>query len=81
MRWHKRIRIERDGVDLAADVSAALAVNRGGEGATTRVDSVSHARVDQDLRRCEAESTSAEAPPTQTHADRRANEKEQPNEQ
>ena len=81
MRWHKRIRIERDGVDLAADINAAFAVNQGDQGATTRVESVSHARVVQDSRRREAEPTGAEEPPRQTPADRRANEKEQPNEQ
>lgn len=81
MRWHKRIRIERDGVNLAADINAGLAVNRGDPGATTRVESVSHVRVDQDSRRRQAESTGAEVPPNQTPADSRAHEKEQPNEQ
>ena len=81
MRWHKRIRIERDGVDLAADINAALAVNQGDPGATTRVESVSHARVVQGSRRREAESTGAQESPSQSHADRRADEKEQPDEQ
>ena len=78
MRWHKRIRVERDGVNLAADINAALAVNQSDPGATSRVESVSHARVVQDSRR-RTEATGAEVPPEQTHAGRRANDKEEPN--
>ena len=78
MRWHKRIHIQRDGVDLAADINAGLAVNQGDPGATSKVESVSRARVVQDSRR-RAESAGAEESPEQTHADRRAGEKEEPN--
>ena len=78
MRWHKRIRIKRDGVDLAADINAALAVNQGDPGATSKVESVSHARVIQDSR-AGTESTSAKEPSERMHADRRAHEKEEPN--
>jgi hypothetical protein len=81
MRWHKRIRVERDGVNLAADIDAALAVNQADSGATTKVESVSHARVTQDSRRREAGSTHAEESHEQTHADRRAHEKEEPDDQ
>jgi hypothetical protein len=82
MRWHKRIRIERDGVNLAADINAALAVNQGESGATTEVESVSHARVVQDSRRRAAGSTgAAEEPHEQPHAERRANQKEDPNDE
>jgi hypothetical protein len=81
MRWHKRIRIERDGVNLAADVNAALAVNQGDSGATTKVESVSHARVVQGSPHRAAGSTGGEEPQEQTHADRRANEKEEPHDQ
>jgi hypothetical protein len=80
MRWHKRIRIQRDGVDLAADINAGLAVNQGDPGATTKVEAVSDARVAQRSRRREPDST-AEGPQNETPAPRRANEKEQPNEQ
>jgi hypothetical protein len=80
MRWHKRIRIERDGVNLAADINAVLAVNQGDSGATSRVESVRHARVVQDSR-LRAESTRAEEPPEQPHADRRAHDKEEPYDQ
>jgi hypothetical protein len=80
MRWHRRIRIERDGVNIAADVNAAVAVNQGDPGATSKVESVSHARVVQDSRR-RTESTSAQEPPEQAHADRLAKEKEEPNDQ
>jgi hypothetical protein len=81
MRWHKRIRIERDGVNLAADINAALAVNQGDSGASTKVESVSHTRVVQGSRRREAGSTGAEGPDEQAHADRRTNDKEDPNDQ
>jgi hypothetical protein len=80
MRWHKRIRIERDGVDLAADINAGLAVNQGDPGTTTRVEAISETRVAQHSRRHEADST-AEGTQNETPAQRRANEKEQPNEQ
>jgi hypothetical protein len=79
MRWHKRIRVQRDGIDLAADLNAVIAVNQGDPGEATRVESVSSARVDQDPR-SEADSTGAEEPPQQPPADWRAKEKEQPNE-
>ena len=81
MRWQKGIHVQRDGVNVAADINAALAVTQGDHGATTRIGSVSDARVVQDSRRHETESTGAAEPRNQTHADRRANEKEQPNEQ
>jgi hypothetical protein len=51
MRWLRRIRIDGDGVSLAADVNAAVNVNRGHSGETNVTRSVSHVRVEQDSRR------------------------------
>jgi hypothetical protein len=51
MQWRRRIRIDRDGVSVAADVNAALSVNRGRSGEANVVRSVSHVRVVQDSRR------------------------------
>jgi hypothetical protein len=48
MRWIKRIRFQKDGVDLAADINAAVATNQSEDGATQTVESVSHTRVVQD---------------------------------
>jgi hypothetical protein len=53
MKWRKRIRIDRDGLSVASDISAALSVNRGEGDATNEVQSVSHVRVVQDSRRAE----------------------------
>jgi hypothetical protein len=50
MRRRRRIRIDRDGLSVAADVNAAISVNRGRAGETNVVRSVSHARVVQDSR-------------------------------
>jgi hypothetical protein len=47
MRWHKRIQVDRAGVDLAAEINAAIAVNSGRPGAATRVDSTSSVTVRQ----------------------------------
>ena len=60
MGWRKRIRINRDGLNVAADVNAAVTVNRGGRGSASRTESVSQVRVVQDSRR---EAASAEAQP------------------
>ncbi|MEA2297634.1 MAG: hypothetical protein QOF77_570 [Solirubrobacteraceae bacterium] len=62
MRWHKLIELERDGVSLAADVNAAIAVSQGQPGATTVVESVSRVRVVQDSRRRAPDSSGAQAP-------------------
>ena len=51
MRWFKQIRIAENGLNLAADVEAAIAVNRGRTGATSKVESTSHVSVVQDSRR------------------------------
>jgi hypothetical protein len=51
MKWRKRIRFEKDGVSVAADVNAAISVNRGEADETNAVRSVSHVRVVQDSRR------------------------------
>jgi hypothetical protein len=51
MRWRRRIHIEREGIEVVADVNAAVSVNRSEPGATNQVHSVSHARVVQDSRR------------------------------
>jgi|GraSoiStandDraft_51_1057287.scaffolds.fasta_scaffold809156_3 hypothetical protein len=51
MRWLKQIRIEEDGLNLAADIQAAFAVNRGRLGETNEVESTSHVTVVQDSRR------------------------------
>jgi hypothetical protein len=51
MKWHKRIRFDRDGVSVAADVNAAVSVNRGEADETNVVRSVSHVHVVQDSRR------------------------------
>jgi hypothetical protein len=50
MQWRKRIRFDRDGVSIAADVNAAVTVNRDEPGTTNETRSVSHARVVQDSR-------------------------------
>jgi hypothetical protein len=50
MRWHKRIRLNQDGLKVIADVNAAVTVNRGETASTTRTESVSHATVVQDSR-------------------------------
>jgi hypothetical protein len=51
MRWHKRIRLDRDGLDLAAEVDAVIAVNIGQPGRTTRIDQTSSVTVVQEARR------------------------------
>jgi hypothetical protein len=51
MKWRKRMRIDKDGVSIAADVDAAISVNRGEADATNQVRSVSHVHVVQDSRR------------------------------
>jgi hypothetical protein len=51
MRWFKQVRIDEDGLNLAADIEAAIAVNRGRTGATNKVESTSHISVVQDSRR------------------------------
>jgi hypothetical protein len=51
MRWHKRIRLDRDGIDLAAEVDAVIAINAGQPGSTTRVQRTSRVTVVQDARR------------------------------
>ena len=50
MRWFKQIRLEEDGLNLAADIEAVIAVNRGRTGATNKVESTSHVSVVQDSR-------------------------------
>jgi len=50
MRWFKRIRLEQDGINLAADLDVVVAVNRGRTGATNRVESNRHVSVVQDSR-------------------------------
>jgi hypothetical protein len=62
MQWQKLIRLERDGVSLAAEVNAAIAVNRGETGATNAVESVSQVRVVQDSRRRSPAASGAKAP-------------------
>jgi hypothetical protein len=47
MRWQQRIRLEKHGVSIVADVNAAMAVNRSVERSSTNVDAVSDARVVQ----------------------------------
>jgi hypothetical protein len=51
MRWHKRIRLDEDAINLAADIDAVVAINRGAPGATNRVESASSVTVVQDSRR------------------------------
>jgi hypothetical protein len=60
MKWRKRIRINADGVRVAADVNAAVSVNRGEPGSATRTESVSQVQVVQNSRR---EAASAQAQP------------------
>ena len=50
MRWIKRIRLDKEGVKVAADVHAAVSVNTDEPGATQTVRSVSHTSVAQDSR-------------------------------
>ena len=61
MRWLKQIRIDRDGITLAADVNSVFAVSPGQTGETNMVESTSHVSVVQDSRL--ARDTS-EQPPT-----------------
>jgi hypothetical protein len=65
MEWRKRIRVDKDGVSVAADVNAAIAINQGEPGATNKVDSVSHVRVVQDSRRRTQTQSGADAPETE----------------
>lgn len=65
MQWRKRIRFEREGVSVAADINAAIVVNQGESGVTNKVDSVSHVRVVQDSRRREPDPKGATAPKTE----------------
>lgn len=48
--YRKRIRVERDGVSIAADVDAAISVNTGGSGKRQSVKRVSKTRVVQGSR-------------------------------
>lgn len=51
MRWIKRIRVEQEGLSLAADINAAVSINDAEPGTTQTVRSESHVRVVQDSRR------------------------------
>jgi hypothetical protein len=53
MQWRKRIRFDRDGVSIVADVNAAVTINRDEPGMTNEARSVSHARGVQDSRRAD----------------------------
>jgi len=61
MRWFKQLRIDGEGVNLAADIEAVVAVNRGRPGEIHVVDSTSHVAVVQDSRRG---ANAGEQPPT-----------------
>jgi hypothetical protein len=65
MRWHKRIRLNRDDLNVIADVNAAVTVNRGGTTSSTRTESVSHATVVQDSRARKPDADSARQPNTE----------------
>jgi hypothetical protein len=54
MRWQKRIRRTDEGVNLAADIQAVIAVNRGRPGTSQRIDAASVVAVVQDSRRAPA---------------------------
>ncbi|MDQ6915668.1 MAG: hypothetical protein M3155_07650 [Actinomycetota bacterium] len=51
----KRIRRKGQGIDLVADVNAAISINEGGAGERTETHTSSHQRVVQDSRRTEDE--------------------------
>jgi hypothetical protein len=53
MRWtkQKRIRLDEGGVKVAADINAAVVVNRGEPDTSNQVSSESHVRVVQDSRK------------------------------
>jgi hypothetical protein len=51
MRWHKQIRIDHDGIDVAAEIDAVIAVNRGRPGATTSAAAERVVAVVQSSRR------------------------------
>jgi hypothetical protein len=51
MRWHKQIRVEHDGVDVAAEIDAVIAVNRGRPGGNTSASGESVVAVVQSSRR------------------------------
>lgn len=51
MRWLKQIRIEEDGIKLAAGINAVFAISRGQAGETHNVESTSNVGVIQDSRR------------------------------
>jgi hypothetical protein len=47
----KRIRRKGQGIDVVADVDAAISINQGGPGERTETHTESHRRVVQDSRR------------------------------
>jgi hypothetical protein len=53
MRWIKRIRFNRDGVSVAADVNAAIAINESESRTSQAARSVSRTTVVQDSRRAD----------------------------
>lgn len=50
MRWHKQVRISREGLDLAAEVNAAIVVNSDEPDADRTADASSHVRIVQNAR-------------------------------
>ena len=65
MRWHKRIRLNRDDLNVIADVNAAVTVNRGETASVTRTDSVSHVSVVQGHRGSRQDAEKEQPPETE----------------
>jgi hypothetical protein len=65
MRWRKRIRFDGNGVNVAADVNAVIAVNRSESGAKNESEMVSHVRIVQGSRSSGPGAKRGEAPKTE----------------
>ena len=57
MRWRKQVRISREGLELAADVNAAIVVNSGEPDADRTAEASSHLRIVQRTRGARAVAT------------------------
>lgn len=65
MQRRKRIRFDGNGVSVAVDINAAIAVNRADPGATNESTSVSHVRVAQGAGSPGPDLTDADVPETE----------------
>lgn len=65
MRWRKRIRFDGNGVNVAADINAVIAVNRAQAGAKNESGMVSQVRIVQDSGRPGQSANGGDAPETE----------------